>query len=127
MQFLYFKWTQLLEKFNHAHRIANKISVSEIQAIKRKSLKVYRDILLILQENQAIIDFYINEIIYISDISIDHFIPWSFIYSDEIWNLVITSKSNKSKKSNKLSNKEYLNKLKEQNLALVSKIKNLNL
>jgi 5-methylcytosine-specific restriction endonuclease McrA len=127
MQFLYFKWTQLLEKFNHAPRIANKIAGSEVQAIKRKSLKVYRDILLILHENQAIKDFYTDETIDISDISIDHFIPWSFIYSDDIWNLVITSKSNNSKKSNKLSDKQYLTKLKEQNLALVSKIKDLNL
>ena len=127
MQFLYFKWTQLLEKFNHAPRIANKIAGSEVQAIKRKSLKVYRDILLILHENQAIKDFYTDETIDISDISIDHFIPWSFIYSDDIWNLVITSKSNNSKKSNKLSDKQYLNKLKEQNLVLVSKIKDLNL
>ena len=47
--------------------------------------------------------------------------------SDDIWNLVITSKSNNSKKSNKLSDKQYLTKLKEQNLALVSKIKDLNL
>jgi hypothetical protein len=127
MQFLYFKWTQLLEKFNHAPRIANKIAGSEVQAIKRKSLKVYRDILLILHENQAIKDFYTDEIIDMSDISIDHFIPWSFIYSDDIWNLVITSKSNNSKKSNKLSDKKYLDKLKEQNLNLLNKIKNLNL
>jgi CRISPR/Cas system Type II protein with McrA/HNH and RuvC-like nuclease domain len=127
MQFLYFKWTQLLEKFNHAPRIANKIAGSEVQAIKRKSLKVYRDILLILYENQAIKDFYTDETIDISDISIDHFIPWSFIYSDDIWNLVITSKSNNSKKSNKLSDKQYLTKLKEQNLVLVSKITNLSL
>jgi hypothetical protein len=40
---------------------------------------------------------------------------------------VITSKSNNSKKSNKLSDKQYLTKLKEQNLALVSKIKDLNI
>jgi CRISPR/Cas system Type II protein with McrA/HNH and RuvC-like nuclease domain len=88
---------------------------------------VYRDILLILHDNQAIKDFYTDETIDISDISIDHFIPWSFIYSDDIWNLVITSKSNNSKKSNKLSDKQYLTKLKEQNLALVNKIKDLNL
>jgi CRISPR/Cas system Type II protein with McrA/HNH and RuvC-like nuclease domain len=62
-----------------------------------------------------------------SDISIDHFIPWSYIYSDDIWNLVITSKSNNSKKSNKLTDKQYLTKLKEQNLLLVSKITNLSL
>lgn len=36
------------------------------------------------------------------EISIDHFIPWSFVLHDELWNLVPTFKSVNSSKSNKL-------------------------
>ena len=52
------------------------------------------------------------------DISIDHFVPWSYVANDEIWNLHPTTKSINSAKSNylprwdayfkKLSKLEYL-------------------
>lgn len=37
-----------------------------------------------------------------SDISIDHFVPWSYVANDEIWNLHPTTKSINSAKSNGL-------------------------
>jgi len=123
MQFLYFKWTQLLEKFNQSPRIANKVAGSQAQSIRRKSLKVYKDILLTLYENKPIIDFYTGKELNIEDVSIDHFIPWSYIYSDDLWNLVITSKSYNSVKSNKRPSKEFLEKLKLQNEILLQTLK----
>ena len=44
-------------------------------------------------------------------LSIDHFVPWSYVANDEIWNLTPTSKSINSSKSNKLTNKKYISKL----------------
>lgn len=43
-KYIFFKWSQLLEKFNHSPRISNKISGSEAQAIRRKSLRVFREV-----------------------------------------------------------------------------------
>lgn len=40
------------------------------------------------------------------ELSIDHFIPWSFVLHDELWNLVPTFKNVNSAKSNKLPNLE---------------------
>lgn len=37
-------------------------------------------------------------------LSIDHFIPWSFVLHDEMWNLVPTFKNINSSKSDKLLN-----------------------
>ena len=37
-----------------------------------------------------------------SDMSIDHFVPWSYVAHDELWNLSPTTKSINSKKSNRL-------------------------
>ena len=34
--------------------------------------------------------------------SIDHFVPWSYVASDELWNLIPTKKSINSSKSNSL-------------------------
>ena len=35
-------------------------------------------------------------------LSIDHFVPWSYVASDELWNLIPTAKSVNSSKSNNL-------------------------
>jgi hypothetical protein len=118
-KFIFFKWSQLLENFNSSPRIANKLSGSEAQAIHRKSLRVYREVLLKLYETKPIRDFYTDDVLDPSDVSIDHFIPWSYMYSDDLWNLVITSKSNNARKSNKGVEKAYLEKLKQQNEQLM--------
>ena len=44
------------------------------------------------------------------------------MYSDDIWNLVITSKSNNSKKSNSIPTEEIIKKLKERNNNLINKV-----
>ena len=54
------------------------------------------------------------------DISVDHVIPWSFMYSDDIWNLVLTTKSNNSKKSNIVPSEDVIERLKERNKKLVN-------
>jgi CRISPR/Cas system Type II protein with McrA/HNH and RuvC-like nuclease domain len=66
-----------------------------------------------------VVDFYSGELLDSNDISIDHVIPWSFMYSDDIWNLVITSKRYNSSKSNILVNEEIIKKLKDRNLQLI--------
>ena len=47
-------------------------------------------------------EIYGNEILTEKDISIDHFVPWSYVAHDEMWNLNPTTKSIKSSKSNNL-------------------------
>jgi len=39
---------------------------------------------------------------YIENFDIDHFIPWSFVTHDQLWNLAPIEKSLNSSKSNKL-------------------------
>ncbi len=69
-----------------------------------KATKLWKDII----KNNNIIDIYTkkpftekNFEIY-GNISIDHFVPWSFVLHDEIWNLIPTFKNVNSSKSNKL-------------------------
>jgi CRISPR/Cas system Type II protein with McrA/HNH and RuvC-like nuclease domain len=46
-----------------------------------------------------------------SDLSLDHFLPWSFIGHDQLWNLIPISKSvNSSKSDNIPSMDKYLDK-----------------
>jgi RNase H-fold protein (predicted Holliday junction resolvase) len=41
------------------------------------------------------------------------------MYSDDIWNLVITSKANNSSKSNRAISEEFIKKLKDRNNYLI--------
>lgn len=65
------------------------------------------------------IDFYIGDELDMDDISVDHVIPWSFMYSDDIWNLVLTFKSHNSSKSNHIPSKEVFEQLNQRNKALI--------
>ena len=89
--------------------------------IKRSSLTKYKNILLKSNNYQAI-DFYTGKVLQENDISVDHVIPWSFMYSDDIWNLVLTSKSNNSSKSNIIPSQGVIESLKERNVRLVKLI-----
>lgn len=63
-----------------------------------KVIKYWR----LLMELQPIHEIYHNEIVTTSDLSIDHFVPWSYVAHDEFWNLHPTTKSINSSKSNHL-------------------------
>lgn len=68
----------------------------------------------------APVDFYTGKPLAIDDISVDHVLPWSFVYSDDIWNLVLTSKSNNSRKSNSIPAQEDIDRLIERNKKLLN-------
>lgn len=114
-----YKWSQLLEKFNYAPKIANKVNGISNEKLRRNSLNKYKEELL-KEYNGKAIDFYTGEEINKKDISIDHVIPWSYMYSDDIWNLVITTKSYNSSKSNIIPNSKIIEKLKKRNDNLVN-------
>ena len=117
---LNYKWAQLLEKFNFCPKIVNKVNGISEAKLSRNSLSKYKEELLKEFTSGKVIDFYSGEELDPSDISIDHVIPWSFMYSDDIWNLVVTSKSNNSSKSNTIPSEEIIKRLKERNEKLLN-------
>lgn len=69
------------------------------QERKLEKVKMYWKLLLSLQ---PVYDIYGQELLDSKDLSIDHFIPWSYVAHDELWNLHPTTRSINSSKSNKL-------------------------
>ncbi len=55
-----------------------------------------------LQQNSALACIYSKDLITLQDISIDHFLPFSFVAHDLLWNLLPTTKSVNSSKSDKI-------------------------
>jgi 5-methylcytosine-specific restriction endonuclease McrA len=56
---------------------------------------------------------YSDEKIYIDEYSIDHFLPWSFVAHDQLWNLVPVPKKINSSKGDWLPSTQYLEKFAE--------------
>jgi len=57
-------------------------------------------------------------------LSIDHVIPWSYLYSDDIWNLVYTHISCNSSKNNIIPSEKEIERLKERNIRLLKALTN---
>ena len=95
-----FRWTQILEDFNRSTpRIAAKVKIKQGLGRKGGSLKKFHSWLLLENPNKtcSVCDTPISND---KDLSVDHVIPWSFLYSDDIWNLSFIHKTCNSHKSN---------------------------
>ncbi|TLP73236.1 HNH endonuclease [Maribacter sp. ACAM166] len=109
-----YRWSQILENFNSSPRISQKIKITDRGNIRRKSLSKFHKYLTLSDKKCFICgeDFE-------GDISIDHVIPWSFMYSDDLWNLVYTHKGCNSSKSNRIVDESEIQRLENRNLELV--------
>lgn len=115
-----YRWSLMLENYNSCPRIAKKVRIIDEQDVKRKDLKIF-DKFLELENNEHIC-FICGKKIDDCDLSRDHVIPWSYVYSDDLWNLVYVHKGCNSGKSNITPSQELIDKLKERNLLLQSKL-----
>ena len=81
------------------------------QERKLDDVKKYWKLILTVSP-EPVKEIYGETILTAKDISIDHFVPWSYVANDEIWNLHPTTKSINSAKSNYLPKWEmYFKKL----------------
>jgi len=71
---------------------------------KMRKLNQARSLWQSIIEIRPIIDVFKDEPIIQGKYDIDHFIPWSFVMNDELWNLMPMDSSLNSTKSNKLPN-----------------------
>jgi len=102
---LILEWAKFLEKTNFTPRLISKIEL--MKDPKRNSLNKYKKVLLEM-ESQC---FYCGTSLENTQIHIDHFIPWSYIYEDEIWNLVQACSSCNLVKSDSLAPKQCIQKI----------------
>ena len=112
-----YRWTQELETMDGSPRISKKIKgVDRDQFPKRGNLNKFRKF--IDEENPMRKCFLTGKKI-LGTPSIDHVIPWSYMYSDDLWNLVYVLPEENSSKSNRLPNKKMIENLKTRNINLL--------
>lgn len=82
--------------------LADKIRPPEMRKLKKA-----KDFWAAVVDFKPVQNIYIpGQIMSTEDLSLDHFVPWSFVAHDELWNLVPTTRAINSSKSNDLPNWE---------------------
>ena len=115
----YYEWAVFMEKVNEDAMVDHLLTkIDESTFHERKSLTFYRDILFQEFENKC---FYCGKKVTRESVEVDHFIPWSFIKDDKLWNFVLACPECNGKKSNKLASGIYLEKIVERNQILLEK------
>lgn len=69
---------------------------------KMRKLNNVRKLWEVVLDNHSIVDVFKDSPIEKGNYDVDHFIPWSFVMNDELWNLMPMDSSLNSSKSNKL-------------------------
>lgn len=108
----YYAWARFLEKVNADNVLVRVIDKLEMATPKRSDLSVYREIL--RREFEECNCFYCGKRLQRS-IHVDHFIPWSFVKDDKIWNFVLSCPKCNKKKNNRVPVRDYLIKIENRN------------
>ena len=112
-----YRWVQILETYNSSPRISKKIKITDRGGVRRKSLNKFKKYLSLTDKV-----CFISGEEFDGDVSIDHMIPWSFMFSDDLWNLVYVKRGYNSSKSNRIVDESEIIKLEERNKDLVRKM-----
>ena len=115
-----YRWTQKLEEFNHSPRISKKVLGTDRERLRRGSLSKFREYLDL--ENPDRICFFTNNPLSDQELSIDHILPWSYMYSDDLWNLVYVERGYNSSKSNQIPNEDVILRLEQRNQRLLNQM-----
>ena len=112
----YYSWAKFLEGINTDDVVLRVLDKLELSTPRRQDLSIYRNILFIEYEEHNC--FYCGSKLK-GNIHVDHFIPWSFIKDDKMWNLVLACRKCNERKSNKLPDHSYIKKLQLRNEKLL--------
>ena len=74
---------------------------------KHRKLRYVRNLWNTIIETKPVYDIYSEKLLGLDDFDIDHFVPWSFVANDELWNLLPMDSSLNSSKSNNLPQWKY--------------------
>lgn len=108
----YYAWARFLEQINDDNVLVRVIDKLELATPKREDLSVYREIL--RREFEENTCFYCGKKLG-KNIHVDHFIPWSFVKGDKLWNFVLSCAKCNERKSNRLPKQDFLIRIEERN------------
>lgn len=104
----YYAWAKFMERINDDDVLVRVLEKLELSTPKRDDLSIYREV--VYREFEECNCFYCGKRLNLDGrgIHVDHFIPWSFIKDDKLWNFVLSCPACNEKKNNKIPSEEYL-------------------
>ncbi|MGX6443568.1 HNH endonuclease [Neobacillus sp. K501] len=105
-----------LEKFNQEGDTTNLLLKVE-NVSKRSSLDQFYQVLASFYSGKC---FYCGKKVKKENAHVDHFIPWSFVQADQLWNLVIACSACNLSKNDKLADKVFLETVIDRNDNLIT-------
>ncbi len=108
----YFAWAKFLEQINDDSVLCRLLDKLELSTPSRNDLSLFRRIL--EQEFEENTCFYCGKKLK-SIVHVDHFIPWSFVKEDVLWNFVLSCPECNTRKNNRIPGCEFLHKIKTRN------------
>lgn len=119
-----YRWSLILETMNSSPRISKKVKIIDETDIRRKPLNKYFSIIEL--DNPAKTCFICGKEIE-GKPALDHVIPWSYMFSDDVWNLVFVHQSCNSIKTNSIPDLITIEKLEKRNENLVRLLEENNI
>lgn len=111
----YFSWAKFLEQINDDSALCRLLDKLELSTPRRNDLSVFRRLL--EKEFEEDVCFYCGRKIK-TVAHVDHFIPWSFVKEDVLWNFVLSCPECNVRKNNRIPNSDLLIKLHKRNLTI---------
>lgn len=122
----YYEWARFLEKANQNSTTTHILEKID-ESTKRGNLDRFRQIL--WDEFETRNCFYCYKPLRISskEIDVDHFIPWSFIKDDKLWNFVLACPSCNRTKKDKLPTEHYLHEIQHRNELILASSRRIDM
>lgn len=117
---IYYRWAQILEKYNTSPRLNRKVRVIDTVDLRDRPLTFYVKYLDI--ENPGRLCFFCGQPVEEKELPIGHVIPWSYLCSDDIWNLVYRHRKCQSEKTGPVPPEFFIARLEKRNRALLEKL-----
>lgn len=108
----YYSWAKFLEQINDDTVLTKVLGKLELATPHREDLSIYREIL--RKEFEESTCFYCGKKLS-KKIHVDHFIPWSFVKDDKLWNFVLSCPTCNERKNNKVPQRDYIVRIEERN------------
>lgn len=112
----YYHWARYLEAVNSENDSCKLLTKLDTSA-QRHNLSWYRDVL--YNEFEYHTCFYCGKKLTLSHIHVDHFVPWSFVKDDKLWNFVLSCPDCNLRKTDKLPNKEMIPSVVDRNHIII--------
>lgn len=120
LEAVYYRWAQILEMYNTSPRLNRKVRIIDTADLRDRPLSHYEKYLDI--ENPGRLCFYCGQPVDGESPPMDHVLPWSYLCSDDVWNLVYTHPGCRPGEYGRVLPQFFMARLEKRNSVLLEKL-----